>query len=132
MKNMRRTRNKACVRPGAVPTKEVGGMIRRIINVAGVNSSTLANACVMAESQMARLGRHRTGCVRNETLIPIKRVETLVKAASEALPAGGVSDWLNTPNPYLDDIPPILHARSEEELAKSLSLLASLQYGFPA
>lgn len=41
----------------------------------------------------------------------------------------GVKKWLTTPNPYLDDVPPIQHLRSAKELAKTLDALGSIRHG---
>jgi len=133
MKTMKvRSKRKTAARIGMIPAKEAGDKIHAILNTVGIRPTVLASACLMAEPQLVRLSRRPPGAVRVETLIPLERVEKLVHEASETLTEQGARNWLNAPNPYLDNMPPILRARSDAELDKALSALASIRYGFPA
>ena len=115
-----------------VEGKNVSRFIRQLAKVAGVSERTLAQAVTMAESQRSRMAANKKGAVRAQTLYPLRRVALLVEEAGKTLSEPGVKEWLSTPNPYLDDVPPILHVRSDKELEKALSVLASIRHGFPA
>lgn len=117
---------------GAVPGKKARALIRGILSAAGISAKTLAQAVVMAESQLNRMASPSTRSVKVQTLQPIQRAAKLVDAARDALSEQGVKRWLNTPNPYLNDVAPILCLRSDKELEKVLSLLAAIRYGLPA
>ena len=112
--------------------KNVSRFIRRLAKAAGVSERTLAQAVTMAESQLSRMAANKKGAVRVQTLYPLRRVAMLVEEAGKTLSEAGVKEWLSTPNPYLDDVPPILHVRSDKELEKALNVLASIRHGFPA
>jgi uncharacterized protein (DUF2384 family) len=115
-----------------VEGKNVSRFIRQLAKVAGVSERTLAQAVTMAESQLSRMAANKKGAVRAQTLYPLRRVALLVEEAGKTLSEPGVKEWLSTPNPYLDDVPPILHVRSDKELEKALNVLASIRHGFPA
>jgi uncharacterized protein (DUF2384 family) len=70
--------------------------------------------------------------VKTYTLSPLTRAAVLIDAAQKTLSKEGIHLWLTTPNPYLNDVPPILCLRSDKELEKAKSLLAAVRYGFPA
>lgn len=86
----------------------------------------------MAEAQINRIKSARVGYVKTYTLSPLTRAAVLIDEASKTLSKEGVHQWLTAPNPYLNDVPPILCLRSEKELEKAKSLLAAVRYGFPA
>lgn len=115
-----------------IPAKKVSAFIRGLIEATGVPARTLAQAVAMAESQLSRMASETAGFVRPETVHPLLRIAILIEEARESLSAEGARRWLVTPNPYLNDVPPILCLRSDKELEKSRSLLASIRYGFPA
>lgn len=115
-----------------IPAKEVGSFIRKLMQATGVSEKILAQAVAMAESQLNRMTSQKSGFIKEQTIHPLKRVAILVEEARKALSNEGVRRWISTPNPYLNDVPPILCLRSDKELEKVLSLLASIRYGFPA
>lgn len=115
-----------------IPAKDVRTFIHELIQATGVPERLLAQAVAMAESQLSRMASKKTGSFREHTVYPLKRIAILVEEARKVLTANGVKQWINTPNPYLNDVPPILCLRSDKELEKVLSILASIRYGFPA
>lgn len=115
-----------------IASRNVGRFIRRLAKVAGVSERTLAQAVTMAESQLSRMATNTKGSVKAQTIYPLRRVAVLVEETRKTLSDPGVKEWLSTPNPYLDDVPPILHVRSDKELEKALNVLASIRHGFPA
>jgi putative toxin-antitoxin system antitoxin component (TIGR02293 family) len=117
---------------GTLPAREVGRFLEQLIELSGVTEKALAQAVAMSESQLNRMLSKRTGLVKAQTIQPLKRIAVLVEEARQTLAGAGAKAWLTTPNPYLDDVPPIQHLRSEKELEKALDLLASIRHGFPA
>lgn len=115
-----------------IPAKDVRGFIHKLVQATGVSERLLAQAVAMAESQLSRMAAKKTGSFREQTIHPLRRIAILVEEARKVLTDNGVKRWINTPNPYLNDVSPILCLRSDKELEKVLSLLASIRYGFPA
>ncbi len=115
-----------------ISAKDVSSFIHELIKAAGVSERILAQSVAMNESQLSRMASKKTGSLREQTIHPLKRIAILIEEAKKALTANGVKQWLNTPNSYLNDVPPILCLRSDKELEKVLSLLAAIRYGFPA
>lgn len=115
-----------------IPAKDVRVFIRKLVQTIGVPERLLAQAVAMSESQVSRMASKKTGLFREQTVHPLKRIAVLVEEAHKVLTDSGVKRWVNTPNPYLNDVPPILCLRSDKELEKVLSVLASIRYGFPA
>jgi len=107
-------------------------LLHALLKLTAVPEQDLAHGLHIAEAQLNRMVSRKTGFYRPQTLQPIKRFEALVKAAREALSEPGIRRWLVEPNPYLNDVPPILCLRSDKELEKVLSLLNSIAHGFPA
>ncbi len=117
---------------GKIPAKKVRSFINKLIDATGVPERRLAQAVAMPESQLSRMATKKTGLFKEQTICPLRRIAVLVEEAHKVLTSAGVKRWINTPNPYLNDLPPILCLRSDKELEKVLSLLASIGYGFPA
>ncbi len=117
---------------GKIAAKEVRAFINELIDATGVPERRLAQAVDMAESQLSRMATKKTGLFKEQTIHPLRRIAILVEEAFKVLTPKGVKRWITTPNPYLNDLPPILCLRSDKELEKVLSLLASIRYGFPA
>ncbi|MFZ3090718.1 MAG: antitoxin Xre/MbcA/ParS toxin-binding domain-containing protein [Nitrospirota bacterium] len=115
-----------------IPARDVRAFIQKLIKATGVPERLLAQAVAMAESQLNRMTSKKAGSFKEQTVHPLKRIAILVEEAQKVLTPKGVKEWINTPNPYLNDVPPILCLRSDKELEKVLSLLASIRYGFPA
>jgi uncharacterized protein (DUF2384 family) len=115
-----------------IPAKEVSAFINNIIQDTGITEKTLAQAIGMSESQLHRMISKKTGNYRKHTILPLERIANLIEEAKKTLTAKGAKNWLKTPNPYLHDVAPILCLRSDKELEKVLSVLASIRYGFPA
>ncbi len=115
-----------------IPAKDVRAFIQKLIKATGVPERLLAQAVAMAESQLNRMTSKKAGSFKEQTVHPLKRIAILIEEAQKVLTAKGAKQWINTPNPYLNDVPPILCLRSDKELEKVLSLLASIRYGFPA
>jgi uncharacterized protein (DUF2384 family) len=116
----------------ALPAEQVSRFLRQLVRDSGVTEKTLAHAVAMSESQLNRLLARKSGVVRSQTIQPLRRIARVVEKARETLSPRGVKEWLTAPNPYLDDVPPILHLRSEKELAGVLDLLTAIRHGFPA
>lgn len=115
-----------------IPAGEVSVFIKEIIQNTGVTEKTLAQAIGMSESQLHRMISKKIGSYRKHTIQPLERIAILVEEARKVLTTSGAKKWLKTPNPYLHDVAPILCLRSDKELEKVLSILASIKYGFPA
>lgn len=115
-----------------IAAKQVKAFIKKLRDATGVNIRLLAEGIAMPESQLSRMATKNTGMLKGPTIRPLGRIEILVKEAEKVLTPNGVKKWISTPNPYLNDLPPILCLRSDKELEKVLSLLASIGYGFPA
>ncbi|MBI4591045.1 MAG: DUF2384 domain-containing protein [Candidatus Rokubacteria bacterium] len=115
-----------------LPAREVSRFLEQLIELSGVTEKTLAQAVAMSGSQLNRMLSKRTGSVKAQTIQPLRRIAVLVEEAGQTLTGAGAKAWLTTPNPYLDDVPPIQHLRSEKELEKALDVLASIRHGFPA
>src|SRR5258708_7304579 len=117
---------------GKVPAKEVNEGIHEILRLLGVSGRVLAHGLGIAEAQLHRMMTKKTGFYRPQTLTPFYRVAKLVEEARQSLSERGVKSWLNRPNPYLNNLPPILCVRSDQELSKVVAQLAAIRYGFPA
>jgi len=117
---------------GKVPAKEVNEGIHEILRTLGVSGRVLAHGLGIAEAQLHRMLTKKTGFYRAQTLAPFYRVAKLVEEARQSLSEPGVKSWLNRPNPYLNNLPPILCVRSDQELGKVVAQLAAIRYGFPA
>ncbi len=115
-----------------IAAKQVKAFIKKLKDATGVNVRLLAEGVAMPESQLSRMATKNTGMLKGPTIRPLGRIEILVNEAEKVLTPNGVKKWISTPNPYLNDLPPILCLRSDKELEKVLSLLASIGYGFPA
>ncbi|OGS05555.1 MAG: hypothetical protein A3G41_08170 [Elusimicrobia bacterium RIFCSPLOWO2_12_FULL_59_9] len=115
-----------------VSAKEVRAWTRALLEATGVADRVLAQGINMSEAQLNRLASGSGTMVKASTLTPLRRAAVVIEEGHKALTAPGLKRWLSTPNPYLNDVPPILCLRSEKELARVLSLLASIRYGFPA
>jgi len=115
-----------------VLAKEAHSQVHRLLKATGLSLNMLAQGISMAYSQLSRIATKKTGRYRAETLLPLRRAEILYQEARKTLSKKGIRRWLSEPNPYLNDVPPILCLRSDKELEKVLSLLASIRYGFPA
>lgn len=115
-----------------VPAQQASAWVQTLETLAGVNDTTLAHGVDMAESQINRIRSTRVGYVKTYTLTPLTRAAVLIAEVSKTLTEDGARHWLTTPSPYLNDVPPILCLRSDKELEKAKTLLASLRYGFPA
>ncbi len=115
-----------------VPAKQASSWLQGLLSLAGINDTTLAHGVDMAEAQINRIKLARVGYVKTYTLSPLTRAAVLIDEARKTLSKEGVHKWLTAPNPYLNDVPPILCLRSDKELEKAKSLLAAVRYGFPA
>ena len=115
-----------------VPARQASSWVQRLESLAGVNDTTLAHGVDMAESQINRIRSTRVGFVKTYTLTPLTRAAVLIDEANKTLTEKGARNWLTTPSPYLNDVPPILCLRSDKELERAKTLLASVRYGFPA
>jgi uncharacterized protein (DUF2384 family) len=115
-----------------IPATQASSWLLSLLSWAGINDTTLAHGVDMAESQINRIKSARDGYVKTYTLTPLTRAAVLIDGARKTFSKEGVHQWLTTPNPYLNDVPPILCLRSDKELEKALSLLAAMRYGFPA
>lgn len=116
-----------------VPAEKVSKFIRMVLKTTGIKEKELAQGTAISEAQLNRIAAGSVGHkVRIQTIEPLKRVFTLLETAQKVLSNEGVKDWISKPNPYLNDVPPILCLRSDKELEKVLSLLKSIDYGFPA
>ncbi len=115
-----------------IPAEKVSSFIKYIIQNTGITEKTLAQAIGMSESQLHRMISKKTGNYRKNTILSLKRVAILIEKARKTLTTNGAKRWLKTPNPYLYDVAPILCLRSDKELEKVLTVLASIRYGFPA
>ncbi|MCL5056341.1 MAG: MbcA/ParS/Xre antitoxin family protein [Firmicutes bacterium] len=113
-------------------SKIVSDFIHKVIKATGAQERLIAQGIAMAESQFNRLASKKSGGVKIQTIYPLKRLEKLFQEAEKTFSKAGMKKWLTSPNPYLDDVPPILCLRTDKELDRVLSLLASIRYGFPA
>ena len=115
-----------------VHAKDVSRWIQGLLRAIGVSERAAAQGLNIAESQFTRMAHSKNGHYRTSTLEPIERLEKIYKEARETLTETGARRWLTTPNPYLNDVPPVLCLRSDKEMEKVVSLLASVRYGFAA
>jgi len=115
-----------------IPGREVSAFVHRLSKFSGLPDKTLAQSVFMSEALLNRLAAGRDDSVRAQTILPLKRVATLIEEALATLTPAGAQAWLVTPNAYLNDVPPIQCLRSDKELAKVLGLLAAVRLGFPA
>jgi len=114
-----------------VSSDNVSKHIDKLMKLTGASASVLAQGMNIPEPQFNRMARKKSK-FRAETLKPIERVEILLQEALKTLTPVGVKHWLMEPNPYLNDVPPILCMRSDKEMEKVLSLLVAIRHGFPA
>src|SRR5438874_11375607 len=90
-----------------IPTDNVAVHIQKLLKTTGVSASMLAQVIAIPEAQLNRMSRNKSS-VRPKTLRPIERAETLVQEALKTFTPAGVKHWLQEPNPYLNDVPPLL------------------------
>ncbi len=115
-----------------IPAREVSSLLRRVIRATGAPERVIAQGVDMAESQLNRLISLKQGNVKAQTVRSLNRLAILLDETEKTLSSKGVGKWLITPNTGLDDVPPILCLRTDKELKRVLSLLASIRFGFPA
>lgn len=115
-----------------IPGREVSAFVHRLSKFSGLPDKTLAQSVFMSEALLNRLAAGRAESVRAQTILPLKRVATLIEEALKTLTPAGAQSWLVTPNPYLHDVPPIQCLRSDKELERVLNLLAAVRHGYPA
>lgn len=115
-----------------IPAGEARKQINLVVLECNVKGTDLARGLNMNDAQLNRMRHKKTGFYRAETLRPIARVQAILELAEKILTKVGVRKWLTTPNPRLDDLPPILCLRTDKEAEKVKSLLVALGHGFPA
>jgi uncharacterized protein (DUF2384 family) len=115
-----------------IPGREVSAFVHRLSKYSGLPDKTLAQSVFMSEALLNRLAAGRADSVRAQTILPLKRVATLIEEALDTLTPAGARAWLVTPNPYLHEVPPIQCLRSDKELERVLALLAAVRHGYPA
>lgn len=115
-----------------VKARDVSSRIRIILRDAGVQERSAAQGLGLGEKEFSRIKNKRTGYYRRENIAPLERLAYVVDFAKSTLTKKGVKKWLLEPNPYLNNVSPVLCLRSDEELEKAISLLAALGHGFPA
>jgi uncharacterized protein (DUF2384 family) len=117
---------------GKVPAKEVSDGIREILKTVDISVRILANGLGISETQLNRMASKKKGFYRAQTLMPFHRAARLLKEARQSLTEKGLSFWLNHPHPYLNNLPPIMCLRSDQELDRVITQLGAMRYGFPA
>lgn len=115
-----------------VKAQDVSARIRVILRDAGVPERSAAQGLGFGETYFSRMKNKRTGYYRRESISPLERLAYVVDFAKNTLSEKGVKNWLLEPNPYLNNVSPVLCLRSDEEMEKVISLLAAIRYGFPA
>lgn len=115
-----------------IAAKDVSRHIRTVLKRTGVSERTIAQGLAIGETYFSRMKNRQTGFYRRESLYSIERLLQVVEYAKTTLSEKGVRDWLIEPNAYLNNVPPILCLRSDEEMAKVISLLGAIRYGIPS
>lgn len=115
-----------------VPAKDVSHFIHHALHLIGARERMLAQGVDMPESQFNRLAKAQKGSVKAQTIRPLKRLAAVLEEAEKTFSKEGMKHWLLTPHPALSDVMPLLCLRTDKELEKVLSLMASIRYGFPA
>jgi len=115
-----------------ISAKEVGKRIRALLLETGVPERAIAQGLALGETYFSRMKNRRTGFYRRQSVTPLERLVQVVEFARTALSEQGIKEWLLDPNPYLNNVPPILCLRSDGEKEKVLSLLGAIRHGFPA
>ena len=115
-----------------IQAKEVSGRIRVLLKETGVPERIIAQGLALGETYFSRMKNRQTGFYRWESLHPLERLAEVVQFAKTSLSEKGIRDWLSEPNPYLNNVPPILCLRSDEEMEKVISLLGAIRHGLPS
>ena len=115
-----------------IKARDVSSRIRIILRDAGVPERSAAQGLGLGEKDFTGMKNKRTGFYRRESIAPLERLAYVVDFAKSTLTKKGVKKWLLEPNPYLNNVSPVLCLRSNEEMEKVISLLAALGHGFPA
>lgn len=115
----------------ALSENNVGNHVDSIIRETRLPASMIAMGLGISEKNLNRIRKKRNR-PRQESIRPIGRVQTLLEEAYEAMSPKGAVEWLKKPNPYLNDVPPILCLRSDKEMEKVISLLSAIKFGLPA
>ena len=116
---------------GKISAREVSHGIREILKTADIPVRVLANGLGISETQLNRMASRKNGFYRAQTLAPFHRVACLLKEARQSLTEKGMAFWLNHPHPYLNNLPPIMCLRSDQELDRVITQLGAMRYGFP-
>ena len=116
----------------SIPGKKVSQILHELLRIVAVPKKEIAHGMDIPEAQLNRMASGRTAAYRPQTLLPLRRLAILIDEGRKTLTEEGLREWLAAPNPYLSDVSPILCLRTDKELEKVLSLLASIRYGFPA
>lgn len=115
-----------------VPAAEARRRINMIVIEIDAKGADLARGLNINDAQLNRMRHKKTGFYRPETLRPINRLQEILELAEKILTRPGLRKWFTTPNPKLDDLPPLMCLRSDKEAEKVKSLLMALGHGFPA
>lgn len=115
-----------------IKARDVSSRIRVILRDAGVPERSAAQGLALGEAYFSRMKNKRTGFYRHESIIPLERLAYVVDFAKNTLSEKGVKNWLLEPNPYLNNVPPVLCLRSDEEMEKVISLLGAIRHGLPS
>ena len=115
-----------------VEAKEVSWRIKALLKETRVPERIIAQGLALGETYFSRMKNRRTGFYRWESLHPLERLAEVVQFAKTSLSQKGVREWLLEPNPYLNNVPPILCLRSDEEMDKVISLLGAIRHGLPS
>ena len=115
-----------------IPAKTAGKQLDAIVLELHVKGTDLARGLNMNEAQLNRMRHKKSGFYRSETLRPITRITELIELAEKIFTKEGIQEWFNTPNSYLNDLPPLLCLRTDKEAQKVHGLLTALGRGFPA
>jgi hypothetical protein len=117
---------------GTVPAKEVAEGIHQVLKVLHVSKRVLAHGLGLSESFLNRMLTRKKGTYKAETLRPLRRAARLIEETQKTLSPEGVPFWLNHPNPYLNNLPPVMCMRSDAEVDRALTQLYAIRYGMPA
>jgi uncharacterized protein (DUF2384 family) len=115
-----------------VSAREVRLKIKDLLRKAGAPERVVAQGLALGETYFSRMKNRRSGFYRRDSLYPLERLSRVLEFASTTLSPKGVREWFLEPNPSLNNVPPILCLRSNEETEKVVSLLAAIRYGLPA
>lgn len=117
---------------GKVSAMIASNQISNICNELRVNGTDLARGLNINEAQLNRMRKKKSGFYRAETLRPFNRMNAVIDLAEKVFTKKGIREWFTTPNPYLNDLPPLLCLRTDKEAEKVHALLTALGHGFPA